>query len=159
VSQRHAFRAGLDTEARGRILCLCQGSNPGHPVCSQKSKMKIKRVCNSVKHEKVTLFPEQNTSNSESGVANLNSKNCSTSPLQQLGAPCTVVPMSAFIRGRLPPYSVTTHRVKNRLSAPVHVTHVEPSQLSYSFQIPRLGSREIQMFIQHTASLHVDYKK
>jgi hypothetical protein len=27
--------AGLDTEARGRILCLCRGSNPGIPVCSQ----------------------------------------------------------------------------------------------------------------------------
>jgi hypothetical protein len=26
--------AGLDTEARGKILCLCQGSNPGCPVCS-----------------------------------------------------------------------------------------------------------------------------
>jgi hypothetical protein len=29
------LRAGLDTEARGKVLCLCQGSNPGHPVCSQ----------------------------------------------------------------------------------------------------------------------------
>jgi hypothetical protein len=25
-------RAGLDTEVRGKILCLCQGSNPDHPV-------------------------------------------------------------------------------------------------------------------------------
>jgi hypothetical protein len=24
--------AGLDTEARGKILCLCQGSNPDRPV-------------------------------------------------------------------------------------------------------------------------------
>jgi hypothetical protein len=23
------LRAGLDTEARGKILCLCRGSNPG----------------------------------------------------------------------------------------------------------------------------------
>jgi hypothetical protein len=29
------FRAGLDTEARGRILCLCRGSNPFRPVCGQ----------------------------------------------------------------------------------------------------------------------------
>jgi len=28
-------RAGLDTEARGKILCVCQGSNPGRTVCSQ----------------------------------------------------------------------------------------------------------------------------
>jgi hypothetical protein len=27
--------AGLDTEAWGRILCLCRVSNPGRPVCSQ----------------------------------------------------------------------------------------------------------------------------
>jgi hypothetical protein len=26
------LRAGLDTEARGRILCLCRGSNPDRPV-------------------------------------------------------------------------------------------------------------------------------
>jgi hypothetical protein len=25
-------RAGLDTEARGRILCTCRGSNPDRPV-------------------------------------------------------------------------------------------------------------------------------
>jgi hypothetical protein len=31
------FRAGLDTEIRGKILCLCLclGSNPGRSVCSQ----------------------------------------------------------------------------------------------------------------------------
>jgi hypothetical protein len=29
------LRAGLDTEARGKILCLCLESNPGHAVCSQ----------------------------------------------------------------------------------------------------------------------------
>jgi hypothetical protein len=28
------LRAGLDTEARRKVLCLCRGSNPGHPVCS-----------------------------------------------------------------------------------------------------------------------------
>jgi hypothetical protein len=28
-------RAGLDTEDRGKIFCLCRGSNPGFPVCSQ----------------------------------------------------------------------------------------------------------------------------
>jgi len=27
-------RAGQDTEAGGKMLCLCRGSNPGHPVCS-----------------------------------------------------------------------------------------------------------------------------
>jgi hypothetical protein len=27
-----ALRAGLDTEARGNILCLCRGSNPGRPI-------------------------------------------------------------------------------------------------------------------------------
>jgi hypothetical protein len=26
------LRAGLDTEARGRILCLCWGSNTGRPI-------------------------------------------------------------------------------------------------------------------------------
>jgi hypothetical protein len=29
------LRAGLDTEARGKILCLCPGSTSGSPVCSQ----------------------------------------------------------------------------------------------------------------------------
>jgi hypothetical protein len=29
------LRTDLDTKGKGRILCLCQGSNPGHPVCSQ----------------------------------------------------------------------------------------------------------------------------
>jgi hypothetical protein len=29
------FSAGLDTEARGKRLFLCRGSNPGRPVCSQ----------------------------------------------------------------------------------------------------------------------------
>jgi hypothetical protein len=28
-------RASLDAEARGKILCLCRGSNPGHPARSQ----------------------------------------------------------------------------------------------------------------------------
>jgi hypothetical protein len=28
-------RAGLDAETRRKILCLCRGSNPGRPVCSQ----------------------------------------------------------------------------------------------------------------------------
>jgi hypothetical protein len=28
-------RAGLDADAREKILCLCQVSNPGHPVRSQ----------------------------------------------------------------------------------------------------------------------------
>jgi hypothetical protein len=28
-------RAGLDAEVRGKILCLCWGSNTGHPVPSQ----------------------------------------------------------------------------------------------------------------------------
>jgi hypothetical protein len=27
-----SHRAGLDTEVRGKILCLCRGSNPSHPV-------------------------------------------------------------------------------------------------------------------------------
>jgi len=29
------LRAGLDTEASGKILCLYRGSNPDRPVCSQ----------------------------------------------------------------------------------------------------------------------------
>jgi hypothetical protein len=29
------LRDGLDTEAGGKILCLCQGSNPVRLVCSQ----------------------------------------------------------------------------------------------------------------------------
>jgi hypothetical protein len=28
-------RASLDAKARGKILCLCRGSNPDRPVCSQ----------------------------------------------------------------------------------------------------------------------------
>jgi hypothetical protein len=28
-------RAGLDTEVRGKFVCLCRGSNLGRPVCSQ----------------------------------------------------------------------------------------------------------------------------
>jgi hypothetical protein len=27
------LRASLDTEARGKILCLCRGWSPGRPVC------------------------------------------------------------------------------------------------------------------------------
>jgi hypothetical protein len=27
--------SGLDTEARGKIFCLCRGLNPNRPVCSQ----------------------------------------------------------------------------------------------------------------------------
>jgi hypothetical protein len=30
-----SLRAGLDTDARGKILCLCQGPNPGCPVHGQ----------------------------------------------------------------------------------------------------------------------------
>jgi hypothetical protein len=29
------LRSGLDTEARGKVLCLCWRSNPGCPICSQ----------------------------------------------------------------------------------------------------------------------------
>jgi hypothetical protein len=29
------LRAGLDIQARGKILCLCWGSNPGRSLCSQ----------------------------------------------------------------------------------------------------------------------------
>jgi hypothetical protein len=29
------LRASLDTEARGKILCLCRGSKPVLPICSQ----------------------------------------------------------------------------------------------------------------------------
>jgi hypothetical protein len=29
------LRADLDTETAGTILCLCRGSSPGRPVCSQ----------------------------------------------------------------------------------------------------------------------------
>jgi hypothetical protein len=29
------IRASLDTEARGKTLCLCRGSNVGRPICSQ----------------------------------------------------------------------------------------------------------------------------
>jgi hypothetical protein len=29
------LRAGLGTEARGKVLCLCRRSNLGRPVCSQ----------------------------------------------------------------------------------------------------------------------------
>jgi hypothetical protein len=28
------LRAGLNTDARGKILCFCRRSNPGRPVCS-----------------------------------------------------------------------------------------------------------------------------
>jgi hypothetical protein len=35
-----SLRAGLDIEARGKILCLCWGSNPGHPVCTELNKIK-----------------------------------------------------------------------------------------------------------------------
>jgi hypothetical protein len=29
------LRTGLDTESRGKLICLCRGSNPVLPVCSQ----------------------------------------------------------------------------------------------------------------------------
>jgi hypothetical protein len=35
ISGWKGVRAGLDTETRGKIRCLCRGSNSGHPVCSQ----------------------------------------------------------------------------------------------------------------------------
>jgi hypothetical protein len=35
VGGRVGPRAGLDAEVRGKILCLCRGSNPGRPVRSQ----------------------------------------------------------------------------------------------------------------------------
>jgi hypothetical protein len=39
-------RAGLDAEARGKILCLCRGSNPGRPVRSQSlSRSIITNIC------------------------------------------------------------------------------------------------------------------
>jgi hypothetical protein len=33
------LRAGLDTKARGKILWLCRGLNPGHSRCSQDTKL------------------------------------------------------------------------------------------------------------------------
>jgi hypothetical protein len=33
------LRTGLDKEARGKILCLCWGLNPRHPVCSQDTTL------------------------------------------------------------------------------------------------------------------------
>jgi hypothetical protein len=33
------LRAGLDSEATGKILCLCLGSNPGRPVCSHYTEL------------------------------------------------------------------------------------------------------------------------
>jgi hypothetical protein len=30
-----SLRTGLDTETKGKVLCLCQGSNSGRAVCSQ----------------------------------------------------------------------------------------------------------------------------
>jgi hypothetical protein len=36
---------GLDTEAREKILCLCRGSNPGHPFCSQ-TRTELPQVLN-----------------------------------------------------------------------------------------------------------------
>jgi hypothetical protein len=29
------LRGGLETETKGKILCLCRGSKQGRPVCSQ----------------------------------------------------------------------------------------------------------------------------
>jgi hypothetical protein len=34
-------RAGLDTEARGKILCHCRGSNPNRPVEKQYSTLRM----------------------------------------------------------------------------------------------------------------------
>jgi hypothetical protein len=34
-----SIRAGLDTEARENILCLCRGWNPGRQACSQKLRV------------------------------------------------------------------------------------------------------------------------
>jgi hypothetical protein len=38
------LRAGLDIEARGQILCLCQESNPSHTVCSQTLLTELLRL-------------------------------------------------------------------------------------------------------------------
>jgi hypothetical protein len=37
-------RAGLDTEARGKILCTCRGSNPGRPARSQTQETVVKGI-------------------------------------------------------------------------------------------------------------------
>jgi hypothetical protein len=36
-------RLGLDTEARGKILYLCQGSNPDYPVVQYEVKTELSR--------------------------------------------------------------------------------------------------------------------
>jgi hypothetical protein len=43
------LRAGLDTEARAKILCLWWGLNPGCPVCSQ-TLSSVSYVCSQVFH-------------------------------------------------------------------------------------------------------------
>jgi hypothetical protein len=42
------LRAGLNTEARGRILCLCRGSNTGLPLCSQTLLTELRQLANQI---------------------------------------------------------------------------------------------------------------
>jgi hypothetical protein len=35
IGGRVGLRPGLETEARGKMPCLCRESNPDRPVCSQ----------------------------------------------------------------------------------------------------------------------------
>jgi hypothetical protein len=68
------LRAGLGTEARGKILCPCQGSNSGRPVCSQtlyllsyassySIKIKIKGICVEIEQ----IYQVLNQSKSQKG--------------------------------------------------------------------------------------------
>jgi hypothetical protein len=56
------LRAGLDTEVRGKILCLCQGSNPSYPICSDTILTKLSLKCvlgnTSVSNLALTVFSE-----------------------------------------------------------------------------------------------------
>jgi hypothetical protein len=64
------LRAGLDTKATGKILYLCQESNPGRPVCSQTldslaSYVVVSIAAKSVKIQLARTLIYNNTRNRE----------------------------------------------------------------------------------------------
>jgi hypothetical protein len=50
------FRADLDTEARGKILCLCRGWKPGRPVCSKTLCRQLAQIIYCINIRNISSF-------------------------------------------------------------------------------------------------------
>jgi hypothetical protein len=88
------LRAGLYTEARGKILWLCQGSNPGHLVEVQKGQSKKLKIICIHKHTRLACFSNVKTRvwdladmkllAKSTQIQNESSSNCTLQPFIQL---------------------------------------------------------------------------